>query len=225
MCYTGASPACCSQEGGRAAAFRVQHRSCRGRAKKARAQAVAIATKAAPPPPVKSSRAALVVSLAVFLAVLVVYLYTLQSTVVSRKDNGEMVSAAHVLGIIHPTGYPLWTMLARLFDFCRWAIPARIGWPCFRRCRWRACRAIITWLVIALSGSLLAGPFAGLLFAFWLPTWNEAVIAESYGPQALLVTLFLLALWLWEGKRAPCALMWVSARRRDSRRVITGPVC
>ncbi len=73
-----------------------------------------------------------------------------------------------------------------------------------------AAAALVTWLAITISGSLLSGPFAGLIFAFWLPTWNQAVVAESYGLQALLVALFLLALWRWEGARTPRALGWVA---------------
>ncbi len=180
------------------------------RTKKARGQAAVAAKAALPPPPVKPSRAALLFSCAVFLLVVIVYLCTLESTVVSRKDNGEMISAAHVLGIIHPTGYPLWTMLARLFDLLPVGHTSAYRMALLSAVSLAAASAIICWLVVTLSESLLAGPFAGLIFAFWLPTWSQAVVAESYGPQALLIALFLLSLWLWEGKRSPRALMWVA---------------
>jgi len=49
------------------------------------------------------------------VALFVVYVAGLIPTVVDQ-DSGELVSACHVLGIAHPTGYPLWVMLGRVFD-------------------------------------------------------------------------------------------------------------
>ena len=51
----------------------------------------------------------------VFLVLFLVYVATLMPTVVDQ-DSGELVAASHVLGIPHPTGYPLWALLGRAFD-------------------------------------------------------------------------------------------------------------
>jgi hypothetical protein len=32
------------------------------------------------------------------------------------EDSGELVTAAHNLGVPHPPGYPIWTVLGFLFD-------------------------------------------------------------------------------------------------------------
>ncbi|MBD3170414.1 MAG: DUF2723 domain-containing protein, partial [candidate division Zixibacteria bacterium] len=32
-------------------------------------------------------------------------------------DSGELAVVAHTLGIAHPTGYPLYTLITRLFTF------------------------------------------------------------------------------------------------------------
>jgi len=181
----------------------------RTRARKSKTRVAAAVPVQAPTPQV-SARVRQWCALGVFLAVLVVYLCTIQSTVVSRKDNGEMLSAAHVLGIVHPTGYPLWTLLARLFDGLPVGHTSAFRMALLSAVSLAAAAAIVTWLTMTLSGSLLSGPFAGLAFAFWLPTWNQAVVAESYGLQALLVALFLLALWRWEGARTPPGLGWVA---------------
>ena len=52
-------------------------------------------------------------SCAIFLATTTVYIRTCSPTV-TGGDNGELITAAYVLGVAHPPGYPLWTMLAAL---------------------------------------------------------------------------------------------------------------
>ena len=67
-------------------------------------------------------------SLVVFLSTTIVYVYTCNPTV-TGGDNGELITAAYVLGVAHPPGYPLWTMIAalqiRLLDFTRWDVAYR----------------------------------------------------------------------------------------------------
>src|SRR6478609_8217204 len=60
-----------------------------------------------------SSQAELVCPGAVFLVALVVYSWTLAPTV-TLTDSGELIVAAHGLGVAHPPGTPLWVMLAHL---------------------------------------------------------------------------------------------------------------
>ena len=56
-------------------------------------------------------RAAVSVGLAAFA----LYLFCLGSTVTYTGDCGELIAASYRLGIGHPTGYPLYIMLGRLF--------------------------------------------------------------------------------------------------------------
>ena len=42
------------------------------------------------------------------------YLFSLHPTV-SAGDSGELITAAYTLGIAHPPGYPLWTILGKIF--------------------------------------------------------------------------------------------------------------
>jgi hypothetical protein len=71
-----------------------------------------------------------VLSLLVFVLTTFVYVFTCNPTV-TGGDNGELITAAHVLGVAHPPGYPLWTMLAalqiRLFNFTDWDIAYRVN--------------------------------------------------------------------------------------------------
>ena len=59
------------------------------------------------------SRTELVCAGAVFSVALVVYVRTLAPTV-TLTDSGELIVAAHGLGVAHPPGTPLWVMLAHL---------------------------------------------------------------------------------------------------------------
>lgn len=61
----------------------------------------------------RSSRGALVTALVVFIASLVVYVWTLAPTV-TLVDSGELILAARSLGVAHPPGFPLYVLLAHL---------------------------------------------------------------------------------------------------------------
>lgn len=50
----------------------------------------------------------------VFFICWAVYLHTLTPTV-GLHDSGDMITAAYVLGIPHPTGYPLYCLLGKLW--------------------------------------------------------------------------------------------------------------
>lgn len=54
------------------------------------------------------------IGLALFLASLGIYAATLARTV-GFIDSGELAWASATLGIPHPTGYPLYTLLTHLF--------------------------------------------------------------------------------------------------------------
>lgn len=51
-----------------------------------------------------------------FIVPLIVYLITLAPTV-TFIDSGELAAVASKLGVAHPTGYPLFTILGRIFTF------------------------------------------------------------------------------------------------------------
>ncbi len=126
----------------------------------------------------------------VWLFIIVVYIATLCPTLY-LIDAGELTTVAYTLGIAHPTGYPLYTLLGRLFSL----IP--IGSIALR---------------INLLSALISS-FAGLIFFilvrkilknFYLaliPTslvvfshtlWNTSLSAEVYPLTALAIALLLL---------------------------------
>ncbi len=52
---------------------------------------------------------------AAFIIAMIGYVCTMAPNV-TLEDSGELITAAHHLGVPHPPGYPIWTMLGFLFD-------------------------------------------------------------------------------------------------------------
>jgi len=156
-----------------------------------------------------SGRVAWWLAAAVFAAVFVVYSLTLLPTAVDQ-DSGEIATVAHVLGVAHPTGYPLWALLGRGFDLLPLggSTAFRVGLVSAASAAGAA--ALICWLVSAIGGTAVGGVFAGLAFAFWFPTWSQAVRAEVYALEALLFAFFLVALWRWDADRSARRLAWLA---------------
>ena len=157
---------------------------------------------------------------AVSVAALVVYVATLApglTTAHAGVDGGDLVTAAQTLGVPHPTGYPTYTLLARL------ATHLPLGTPAYRANLLSAvCTALAAGLVCATAGHLLDGTTrahliaaaAGLSLAFASLPWSQAVIAEVY---ALLLLCAALLVWLvvrWrqdKGRSHRHRLLWTAA--------------
>jgi hypothetical protein len=124
------------------------------------------------------------------IAALAVYTATLCPTV-SGGDSGELIAVAHTLGIAHPPGYPLYTMLAKVFALVPiGSVAARINFfsaACDALAAFFLCRA-----AALLAGSVWSGVLAAGLFAFSPLVWPYAVTAEVFA----LNNLFAAAL-LW----------------------------
>ena len=161
----------------------------------------------APPPP--SRRAVLVTAAAVAVILLAIYHATIIPTVVDQ-DSGELVAAVHVLGIAHPTGYPLWVLLGRLFDLLPLGGTSAYRVAMLSAVCAAAAGGIITALAAGLVGNLAAAALAGLAFGLWFPTWSQAVRAEVYGLTALLTALSLVALMRWDRNRSARAAIWLA---------------
>lgn len=135
---------------------------------------------------------------------LIVYLLTLAPTV-TGEDSGELIAAAYTLGVPHPPGYPLWTVLGKLFTFIPYGTVAwRVN---FMSAFWGAGTVFLAVLLgIKLFGARWAAAAAGLAFAFSFEFWEQAVIAEVYTLSTLLVAGGLLALLVWYDTRRAAPL-------------------
>ena len=137
--------------------------------------------------------------LSVFFPLFALYLRTLSPTI-PLEDGGEMIRAAWCLGVTHPPGYPLYSLLGRLF------LEVPLGDPAFRVNLLSALAGASACGVLALavagvyrgfSGAreaALAGIFSGLMLGTGYSAWWQSVIAEKYSLNLLLASLTMLAL-------------------------------
>ena len=111
-------------------------------------------------------------------------------------DGGDLITAAATGGIAHPTGYPLYMLLARLFQF----IP--LGSLAFRTnlmsAFFTAGAALLIYRLVARSLSCsepdqywVAGLTSGIAFGLAPMIWSQAVITEVYALHSFLLVLLL----------------------------------
>jgi hypothetical protein len=143
--------------------------------------------------------------LGVFVLVLILYLGTLAPTVLYLQDP-KLLDAVmlqmqvSVLGITHPTGYPTYLMLTHLFTY----LP--FGDPAYRVNLGSAVYAALAVVAVYAAGLLLsrrvvAAASGALAFGLGTALWSQAVIAEVYTLNALLVSVTIVVLLLWREYR------------------------
>jgi len=141
---------------------------------------------------------------ALAISVFAVYLSTICPTVY-LGDSGELTVAAFCLGIPHNSGYPLYTLLGKLFCL----IPlGNIG---FRVNLMSTVFAVLTvWLVYSFILRITASQvsaFAGaFVLAFTAILWSQTVSAEIYTLHTFFVALLIRLLWWWHEKRTFCRM-------------------
>lgn len=156
-----------------------------------------------------SPRAALLCGLGVFVVLFALYRATVMPTVIDQ-DSGELVAACHVLGIAHPTGYPLWVLLGRGFDVLPLGGTSAYRVALLSVVTTAGAAGLLTLLAAGLVGEVVPAVAAGLAFGLWYPTWSQAVRAEVYGLTALLAALALAALVKWQQARSARELGWLA---------------
>ncbi len=122
-------------------------------------------------------------------------------------DSGELVAAAATLGIPHPSGYPLYVLLGKL-----WTMLLPVGSVALRMsllsaaCAAAACGLLYA-LVRRLGLSEIAALSAGLLLAFSPSFWSQANIQRVYSLNALFVVAVAFAACEWHRERRIRAMM------------------
>ena len=141
-------------------------------------------------------------ALIIGLAGFVFYAATAAPSVATLFDDSlEFQVVLPTLGIAHPSGYPLYTLLGKLFTLL---IP-------FRDAAGRAnllsalcagaALGVLYLLAQKVAGNRAAAATATALFALSPAWWSQATIAEVYALHGLLVVLFLYLLLRWEEAR------------------------
>lgn len=151
---------------------------------------------------------------AVFLACLGVYLHTLNPAF-RADDSPETTAAAYTLGIQHPPGYPLHTLLARSFMLDPLGAPAWRGNLFAAFCGALAC-ALLAFLAASLARQWLrsqgepdgtqrawlgaaVGTAAGLLLGLGTTFWPQSLAAKGgiYTLHLAFMAGSLALLWAW----------------------------
>lgn len=118
-------------------------------------------------------------------------------------DGGELITAAVTLGVPHPPGYPTYVLLGKLISFLP-INPVAYRFHLFSALCVAGAAGLIATTALKLFSegtdrpSPLLASMPGLLFAFSPLVWQQAVVAEVYGLNLLLVAAFL---WALLGKR------------------------
>lgn len=112
-------------------------------------------------------------------------------------DAGDLTIAAYQLGIPHPTGYPLYTLLGHW-----WIRMLPWGDPAWRMNVFSAISAslavgVLYVVVHRLTQCWRSSFLASAMFAVSPTFWSQATTAEVYALHVLLMSLLLLVLSLW----------------------------
>jgi len=123
------------------------------------------------------------------LLALIIYAITLYPSV-PGGDSGELIVAAQTTASAHPTGYPLYVLLAKVFTW----LPVRsVAWRAnlFSAVADALAAALLTLTTARLTRNPYAGMAAGGLFAFSLTLCTYATAAVVFAINNLLVALQL----------------------------------
>ncbi|NLF86275.1 MAG: DUF2723 domain-containing protein, partial [Lentisphaerae bacterium] len=170
------------------------------------------------------------------LAAFAVYFFTLGPSV-TLEDSGELAVAGDYLGVPHPPGYPIWTMIAwlfaRVFSFVTFRGQPTPAWSiALASAVFGALAAGCTAMLITRSASDMlrdtrttlhnlhgpredllcwAGGIAGsLAFAFSPVMWSQSTIVEVYALGAFFLMLVMLLTYRWM-RRPTDRLLWMTA--------------
>ena len=165
------------------------------------------------------------------------YFYTLAPTV-TLEDSGELAVASDYLGVPHPPGYPIWTLITWFFQWVfhwvtyhghpnpSWSVGLASAVAGAFACALLA-------LLISRSGAdllrsipaltdkigfrtenllcLVSGISGGLLLAFSPVLWSQCTIVEVYGLNALFQMGVLLLIYMWMCRPKSDTLLYAAA--------------
>lgn len=130
-----------------------------------------------------------------------IYLFTLHPTV-SVGDSGELITAAYTLGIAHPPGYPLWTILGKIFTviipFGNIAYRVNLMSAFFGACTCAIFYFIIKKIVIVDENNekklSKARALSAIILCFSSTLLSQSIISEVYTLNAFFVVLIIYLL-------------------------------
>ncbi|HEX4439612.1 MAG TPA: DUF2723 domain-containing protein, partial [Thermoanaerobaculia bacterium] len=112
-------------------------------------------------------------------------------------DSGDLLTAVAVMGIPHPSGYPLYVLLARAWSMLMFFLP--LPWSASLFSAVCAAAAVAFLYLAARASGVSPVPAAGAawLFAFSRSLWGEANVQRVYALNALFLAAALLLVLRW----------------------------
>ena len=156
----------------------------------------------------QSASQELFLACAIFAVVLAVYTATLAPSI-GIGDSGEFATAASVLGVAHPPGFPLYVLLGKLFTFLPFG---SVAWRVnFMSAFFGALGVVFIALILfRLTRSHVIAAACALLLAFSEIYWSQSVEAEVYTLNAFFVALLVYLLLHFTRSRSLTTLSWFS---------------
>ncbi len=170
------------------------------------------------------------------IVTLIVYVWTLAPTL-TLEDSGELATAGAYLGVPHPPGYPIWTVIVwvftKVFAFVRYNGQPNPAWSIgLASAVFGALASGVSALLICRSGRDIlrsvqratevigerteglicwaGGISCSLIFAFDPIVWSQSVIVEVYALNAFFLVLVMLLAYMWIRRPQPKYLYWTA---------------
>ena len=147
---------------------------------------------------------------AAFFVPLAVYVFSMQRNV-GFWDVGEMQTVPYILGIAHPTGFPVFTLAGWAFSH---AVPlGSVAWrmTCFSALAMSGAAYVVALIVEAETGDAVVATLAGWFFAFSDLAWNRGTRTEVHALSTFLIAATLYFMLRWARTRDVRALWFAGA--------------
>lgn len=144
-----------------------------------------------------------ILAFAIGLAAFGLYLSTMAPSLGGMTDSEEFQHTAYTLGIAHPTGYPLYLLLGKLWTI---VIPwGDVPWQMNLMSAFWGAAAVGTLYIVAhrLTRRQGAAIVAACALAGNPMFWREATVSDIVTLNGFLIIALLGILWLWLEGRAP----------------------
>ncbi len=133
----------------------------------------------------------------IFLITFIFYNLTLSKTVY-YTDAGELASAAYYLGIAHPTGYPLFTILAHLWSYLSFGNSVIHSFNILAALLVAISSSIIFFVIYEILSNINFNSYKificiviSLTYSFSLTIWQQSTTIEVYPLQISLFSLII----------------------------------
>jgi hypothetical protein len=133
-----------------------------------------------------------------WVAIFSLYVKTMAQTV-GFIDSGELATVACTLGIAHPTGYPLFTLLGRIFSLIPFSSKEIIRLNIMSALLTSLSAIIFFFIVLELLGEkeqrtykIIAAATSSLFLAFSQTVWSQGLSVEVYSLHLLLISFTIL---------------------------------